>query len=192
MMIKLYLNDLIDMLLNMQNLLEAIGLIISTYFSIQILIWKNKQKLILNLINELYKLFEDNPQHKWLIGEKFYKIVGVRMNYDDIKDLLQDLNVTEITYLIKKYKRVYRYKNKKLIIINEFNNKFIRLFEKVFLFFSIGIFWMFFISSSFIFAFSNVMQDRIIFGIYIIISLVYLMIFLNWKDDKAKAKELIA
>lgn len=114
------------------------------------------------------------------------------MNCDDIQDLLQDSNVTEITYLIKRYKRVYSYKNKNVNSnINEFNNKFIKLFDKIFLFCSFSVFIIFFILSSFIFAFSNSMQDKIIFGIYIIISVVYFMIFLTWKDDKLKAEELL-
>lgn len=186
----LYLNEFSDVILKVKNIIEAIGFIVSVYFSIKILIWNNKQKLLLDSIKELYKLLEDNPNYEWLIGEKFYKITNVRMNSNDIKDLLQDPNSTEIIYLIKKYKRVYSYKNKKLITINEFKNQFIKLFEKVFLFLSTILFGIFFILSSFIFAFSNTMQDKITFGIYIIVSSIYLVIFLTWKDDKAKAKKL--
>lgn len=63
-MIKIYLSELNTILLNMQNLIEMIGLILSSYFSIKIFIWNHKQKLILNSIKELYKLFEKTPKYK--------------------------------------------------------------------------------------------------------------------------------
>ena len=97
----------------------------------------------------------------------------------------------DYVYFIQKYKRVYEYKNEKFQFANEFKSKWVRFISEWIPRLGNWFFGMILLLSIIAFSFSTNIQDKIIFGIYILVITPYLVTCLTWNDDKKIAKELM-
>ncbi|WP_333805613.1 hypothetical protein [Sulfurospirillum sp.] len=68
----------------------------------------DKQNLI---ILKIYKNLRYKEPNKWYICNLFYQLTQLNLNFDDIKLLLQNDDVSKIVYFISKYRGIYTYKN---------------------------------------------------------------------------------
>lgn len=89
----------------------------------------DKQNLI---ILKIYKNLRYKEPNKWYICNLFYQLTQLNLNFDDIKLLLQNDDVSKIVYFISKYRGIYTYKNgffieKKSRLMNKLFNRFIKL-----------------------------------------------------------------
>lgn len=89
---------------------------------------KSKKLKDTKLIKEIEQILSDNVSNrKWYVSEVFFEITEIRLSYNDICALVKENNISKILYYIKKYPRVYEYKDGEFKYTQRFNT----IFQKI-------------------------------------------------------------
>ena len=81
---------------------------------------------IVKLNKKLSKALDNKTSTKYEISELFRQITGIRMNYSDIKEILDDDNCIWLIYFLKKTPGYVKYKEEKLHYAKGFSNSWVR------------------------------------------------------------------
>ena len=173
------------------KIISVLGAISVALISSKYMIWKTSKRKRLDSIHELSDYIETKSDEKFYIGTLFSDITSIKMNHDDICHLMKNSNIIMIIYLMRKYPRSYKYENKKFQFANKFNDKSTQFISNWLPKISTTVFGIVLILSILVFSFTSNIQDKIVFGIYILVITPYLIMSINLNDDTKRAKELI-
>lgn len=108
----------------LKEAIESIKIILEALLNI-FQISKSKKLKDIELIKEIEQILADNiSNRKWYVSEVFFEITKIRFSYNDICAFVKEDNINKILYYIKKYPRVYEYKDGEFKYTQRFNATF--------------------------------------------------------------------
>ena len=169
------------------TIITAISSIIIAYIANN-----KKQERNHNLLKELTILLnQENIKNKYEVSKIFEFITGLKMNYSDIKELVNRDDSIQVISALKKTPGLVTYKNKKLEYHKNFKPKGIRkaifYFEK----FSLYISFIIMIVSVIFLTFSNNFSIKSLSGIFLFISAFMWMSALKSINYTQELEEII-
>lgn len=156
---------------------------------------KSKKLKDTKLIKEIEQILSDNVSNrKWYVSEVFFEITEIRLSYNDICALVKENNISKILYYIKKYPRVYEYKDGEFKYTQRFNT----IFQKINLYVNTLTIWFFGSTSLLLIliivlriASSDTLVYQILFLIYLLLTGAMWLQGCKAKEEQKDAEEIM-
>lgn len=175
----------------LKEAIESIKIILEALLNI-FQISKSKKLKDIELIKEIEQILADNVSNKkWYASEVFFEITKIRLSYNDICAFVKEDNINKILYYVKKYPRVYEYKDGEFKYTQRFNATFQKAnsYVSTFTIWFFGVFSVLFI---FPIAFSDTFAHKIQFTIYLLVTASIWFQGVQAKEEQKDAEEIIS